>query len=193
MLLPISRGETLEAGRIVEVRLADLPDDVEEFELLLAAGSGGRVVLRLTESRDPGIRSVRWTVPNLAIPEARIRLRINRDGREIEAAASDPFAIAQSPGAAAAALVVRAGEVWVGEEEREEDGGEPLSFPAMRKDPDRLERAGAGAPLLPPRTPPDLFDPLATAPGRAAGGSSPPSRVRVPALSRAPLSVPPRI
>jgi hypothetical protein len=104
-------GEALEPGTTVSVHWKGLPADAEELELLLEIGGGVR--LRITEELDPDSGSYAWTVPNLSLPRARVVLRLNRKGRELEAGVSEPFRIRRTPDSAAPALGLRAGELWI--------------------------------------------------------------------------------
>ncbi len=101
----------LEAGDRTTVRWDGVPGATDELELLLEIGPG--VTLRLTDELDPDSGAFAWTVPNLFVDEARIILRMDADGREVEAGVSAPFAIRRSAAAAATELQLRGGEVWV--------------------------------------------------------------------------------
>jgi hypothetical protein len=101
----------LEAGDRATVRWDGVPGTTDELELLLEIGPG--VTLRLTDELDPDSGTFAWTVPNLSVDEARIVLRMDVEGREVEAGVSAPFGIRRAGAAAAAELQLRGGEVWV--------------------------------------------------------------------------------
>ncbi len=185
-------GETLQGGQVVEIRFEGVPDDVEEFELLLGAGPGSAITFRLTEMLDPATRSFFWTVPNLSLPEATLRLRMGQDEVEIESSPSEPFAIETSRSESAASLDFRRGELWVG------TGGAgeilPYSLPGLDMTPLRLVewRQDRAMILLPDRipSPSELHDGGIAPPSSAISGLGPPGPGH---HSRAPRDVPRRI
>ncbi len=185
-------GETLQGGQVVEIRFEGVPADVEEFELLLGAGPGSAITFRLTEMLDPATRAFFWTVPNLSLPEATLRLRMGQDEVEVESVPSEPFAIETSRSESAASLDFRRGELWVATE----TGGEllPYSLPGLDMTPLRFVewRQDRAMILVPDRTP--------AAPEHVDRGIAPPSAVTselgLPdrdSHSRAPRDVPRRI
>lgn len=109
-------GDLLHPGDVVEIRWGSLPVGLDEFELLLSVDGGASFPVRLTPQLDPCLRSVRWLVPNLSAPRARLRLRVGIDGHEIEGPPGPVFAIAASPRAPASGLELRAGEWWLVEQ-----------------------------------------------------------------------------
>lgn len=109
-------GDMLHPGDVVEIRWGSLPVGLDEFELLLSVDGGASFPVRLTPQLDPGLRSVRWRVPNLSAPTARLRLRVGIDGYEIDGPPGPVFAIAASPRAPASGLEHRAGEWWLAEQ-----------------------------------------------------------------------------
>lgn len=104
----------LAPGQVLEVRWEGLPADVGECELLLDL-DGDRARLRITDELDPRTNSYRWSVPNLSAREARLVLRMNRIGREVEIAPSAPFRIGMTEGAPRVTLDLRSGEIWLSE------------------------------------------------------------------------------
>ena len=196
VLLPVEAGNDLEAGQTVELRFSGIPEDSEEFELLLVGGAGQPFVLRLSESLPGDTRSLLWTVPNLALAEARLMVRFERDELEVEGQPSEPFSIEGSPSRALTRLELRQGELWI---EPDGDGGRPplpASLPAagLAHEAPSLERPPAFLEFVTPPPSPGLSETLsrseipldrpATPAVRTAGLASP---------SRVPLSIPPRI
>jgi hypothetical protein len=109
-------GTTIVAGESVEVVFAELPDEVREMELLFSVDGGRNYPLRLTSRLDPRPASFTWTVPRVATSAARLRLRVGRNGEEIEAEPSETFTITLPPLAEPAPFRFREGEWWVGDE-----------------------------------------------------------------------------
>jgi hypothetical protein len=89
-------GTTLAVGDEVVVRWSGAPADAEEMELLLSV-DGRRFAIRLTEEMEGDATTYLWRVPRLPTGAARLALRANLDGREVEVGESAPFAIAASP------------------------------------------------------------------------------------------------
>lgn len=110
----------------VTIRWEGLPADAGECEILLDVDAdGGRGRLRITGELDPREGSYRWTVPNLSVRGARIVLRMNRSGHEIEIAPSAPFDIGTAGDAPRAQLSHRGGELWLTDDEGEDGECEP--------------------------------------------------------------------
>ncbi|MEP6767701.1 MAG: hypothetical protein ABJC61_03460 [Acidobacteriota bacterium] len=116
----------LDAGSLVEVHWCDLPDSVEEVELLLSVDGGRTYSVRLTDELEPGDGSWLWKVPRLDTNAARLAIRMGVDGREVIAAASSPFRIAPDPSAARIRLRWYSGEIWA-EADREAKPARPIS------------------------------------------------------------------
>jgi hypothetical protein len=115
-------GGVLEPGSTVTVVWENVPPAVPECELLLVLGVG-HTTLRITEELSPGSGSYRWTVPNVSAPAARLVLRMNLSGREVESPPSRPFAIAGSSDLARPSLQWRNEEGWLSDGEEEEAAG----------------------------------------------------------------------
>lgn len=122
-ILSPSSGTVLRAGDVVQVRWTDLPEEVEEMELLLSMDGGLSFPVQLTPQLDPLLGSLSWRVPNLAIPHASLRLRVGVGRDEIESAPSGVFSIECAAGGPVAGLRFDFGQVWVQESSREEPGG----------------------------------------------------------------------
>lgn len=106
------RSETVLAGTTTEIRWTSLPEDIDEFELLLSLDDGRSFTVRLTPQLDPGVGTYVWRVPNLPASRARLRLRVGRDGREVEGPPGNAFAIARDSRLPGSGLEHRAGEWW---------------------------------------------------------------------------------
>ncbi|HTY43354.1 MAG TPA: hypothetical protein VMH79_15900 [Thermoanaerobaculia bacterium] len=188
-------GQVVSAGEVVEVRFGGVPADVREFEILLVGGPGRAWTLRVSGGLVPGVGSFRWTVPNLDAPEAALRLRMNRGGREVESAPGPTFRIAGSRSAALARLEPRWGEVWV-DADGDSDGDGPCDPLPISTMGGQLPSVGSAAPssvlCLPEKASGGL---RAAARARARGEA--PAAHPVPAaavpLSRAPRTVPARV
>ena len=100
------------AERVVTIRWSGLPADARECELLLDV-DGARGRLRITDELDPLAGAYRWTVPNLSVRSARIVLRVNRSGHEIEIAPSAAFEIGEGGVAPPPSIFPRRGELWL--------------------------------------------------------------------------------
>ena len=95
--LEIDFGAELRAGDVVELRWSALPDDIEEFEILLSLDDGREFGLRVTPELEAGERHYRWRVPNLAAAAARLRMRMGNGHEERLARPSQPFRILADP------------------------------------------------------------------------------------------------
>lgn len=107
-------GERLVPGQVVEVRWERLPNDVDEMELLLELDGGAPYEVRLTPQLIGSSRSLAWEVPNLPAESARLRLRWNHDGTEIEGEPSAVFTIVPKPGSPTDGTHLDCGEWWIG-------------------------------------------------------------------------------
>jgi hypothetical protein len=199
-------GATLAAGSMAELEwapgagFADFPH-VEEWEAFLSLDGGATYPLRITPHLDQDLRRVRFQVPSIPTPDARVLLRFGDERHETAVELPGRFAIAGSPALESAfnvsrraasagepALPGRAGVVtWV--EGSRRGGG--LRQVVAEAPPDLRERIappeirGEAAVLvsgpMPPQSPgPLLWDRANTAPlaGRrtalARPGTSPP-------------------
>ena len=74
----------LRAGDRVELRWEGGVPDMEELEILLTVqGVGGRT-FQVSPELEPGRGSFTWRVPELGRVKARLRVRFNREGHEVE-------------------------------------------------------------------------------------------------------------
>ncbi|HEY2290287.1 MAG TPA: hypothetical protein VGM86_06235 [Thermoanaerobaculia bacterium] len=95
-------GATLAAGSTAELEwapgpgLAALPY-VEEWEAFLSLDGGATYPLRITPHLDQDLRRVRFRVPSISTPDARILLRFGDERHETVVELPGRFAIAGSP------------------------------------------------------------------------------------------------
>jgi hypothetical protein len=91
--VPHLSASTVNAGDVVEIVWNDAGPAVDELELLLSVDGGRTWPLRV--SPELGGREVvyRWKVPNLAAPNARLRIRAHLEGREVEGPPGASFTI----------------------------------------------------------------------------------------------------
>jgi hypothetical protein len=139
----------LAAEQRVTIRWSGLPADARELELLLDL-DGGRARLRITDELDPRAGSYAWDVASVSARAARIVLRMNRGGREVEIAPSEPFAIVNAAGPPRAALSLRAGEMWLTDDDEEGDCDPPEPAPALAGAPATIRAREAVVPLALP-------------------------------------------
>jgi hypothetical protein len=118
-------GTVLRAGDLVRVRWTDLPEEVEEMELMLSLDGGLSFPVQLTPQLDPLLGSLAWLVPNLAIPHASLRMRVGVGREEIESAPSGVFSIECTAGGPVTGLRYDFGQWWVQESTWEEPGRHP--------------------------------------------------------------------
>lgn len=117
-------GQAVWVGSVVEVAWYPLPREAEEMELFLSLDGGKTFPLRLTPQLPPGLDAVRWLVPNLPTPAARLRLRVGIPGQgEVDAPPSDSFPIVAGACIPAEPVALFAGELWLG---RGGDAGPPV-------------------------------------------------------------------
>jgi len=102
-LLAPQAGATLAAGSTAELEWA--PDAgfarfpaVEEWEAFLSLDGGATYSLRITPHLDQDLRRVRFQVPPVPTPDARILLRFGDERHETALELPGGFAIAASPG-----------------------------------------------------------------------------------------------
>jgi hypothetical protein len=105
-------GDTVVAGRLVEVRWDGLDPDVDELELLLSVDPDGADRIRLTSELDPGLGHYLWEVPDLPSETATLRLRFGLGGDEIEGEPSGRFRIVAAAGTRRPTLHFADGEWW---------------------------------------------------------------------------------
>jgi hypothetical protein len=186
-------GATLRGGDLVEVRWVGVPKEAEEVELLLSLDGGRSYSLRLTEELDAESSSFHWRVPNVIADRAALGMRTGFGGREIASAAGPIFQIVSDLGLPSVALRWESGELWVDEQDTETTDRRFLRNLGFSVDPQQigsapregedlvLPRSVDGRPAQSPRKP------------RERSLETPQKASREGALSRAPLSIPPRI
>jgi hypothetical protein len=97
-------GATLAAGSTAELEWtpdARLPG-VEEWEAFLSLDGGATYPVRITPHLDQDLRRVRWQVPPIPTPDARLLLRFGDERREVFLELPERFSIAASPAAPSA-------------------------------------------------------------------------------------------
>lgn len=108
-------GAEVVIGSLVEVSWRALPPQAKEMELYLSLDGGATYPLRLTPQLPPGLDRLRWCVPNLPTPAARLRMRVGIPGRgEVDAEPSPVFRIVAEGQVTAEPVVLRGGELWIG-------------------------------------------------------------------------------
>ena len=111
--ISVDAGSILSARDTVEVRITNIPDDVEEFELLLIAN---RAKYRLTPQLFGKGATIRWRVPRIDTTHAVLLVRGgSHDKGERDLVRSRPFEIIHRHGEPLQ-YVVRQGEAWIEEE-----------------------------------------------------------------------------
>ena len=136
--LPLA-GATLAAGEEVAVQWSGAPAAVVEMELMLSVDGGRRFAVRLTRELEPKTTSYLWRVPRLPTRAARLALRVNLDGREVEVGTSAPFVIeaGREPDAPAGSIRFLRGELWwLGSEVAGSEGAH-LSLAGLEAPPPR--------------------------------------------------------
>jgi hypothetical protein len=100
-LLAPRAGATLAAGSTAELEWT--PDarlsGVEEWEAFLSLDGGATYPVRITPHLDQDLRRVRWQVPPIPTPDARLLLRFGDERREVFLELPERFSIAASPAA----------------------------------------------------------------------------------------------
>ena len=135
-------------GETVRIQWTQAGSAVDELELQLSLDGGRHFTLRISPELDARAGEFLWRVPNLASAEARVRLRFQRDGREVEGDVSAPFRIEFSAAIAAERALVHEGTWWTGDLEVP-GAGEALKPPAERLAALDLYAANALAPRAP--------------------------------------------
>jgi hypothetical protein len=105
---------SVRAGDRVEIRWGALPSEVDELELLLSVDGGRSYPLRVSPELDGHEISFVWSVPNLAVAAARVRLRMRYAGVEIESEATSGFEIQYRADAPRDYELVHEGQWWAG-------------------------------------------------------------------------------
>jgi hypothetical protein len=110
-------GHVVRPGQWIDLRWTPA-DRIAELEILLSVDGGRHYTIWVSPRLDPDRCRYLWQVPALGGAALSIRIRFNRDGREIEGA---PMPLELS---------------------REEDQPEPLALPPLGGDADRAPRPG---------------------------------------------------
>jgi len=94
LMLPGYRA--VQAGGLVELRWTPA-DEIRELEILISLDGGRTYPVCISPQLDPRTCSFLWRVPRLGPSTVHMRIRFNRDGREIEGAPTGPLLV--GPGA----------------------------------------------------------------------------------------------
>ena len=186
-------GPVLAAGESVEVRIAGVPEDVDEFEVILVVGGERPFAFRVTPSLSGETRSFSWTIPNLDLAEARLKIRMDRDDREVDSDPSEPFRIEASPEAPLTRLEPRWGEVWIDPDDDGDCGPPELPAAGLAPPAESLSRPGASVEGILPQHPRGTVDSSSLA--LSSSGPSPRPTIAGARISlpRTPRFIPPRI
>ena len=117
-------------GQMVDIEWTPTGPGTEELELLLSLDGGRTWRVRVSPELPGESVRYRWRVPNLAAADARVRLRVRRDEREIELPASESFVIESNSALPIDHRLVSEGSWWDGFDEP----GEPA--PTLTGHPD---------------------------------------------------------
>src|SRR4051812_13772676 len=95
-------GATLAAGSTAELEWTPLAgfdhlSKIEEWEAFLSVNGGASYPLRITPHLDQDLRRIRFQVPPLPTPDARILLRFGDEDRETAVVLPERFSILASP------------------------------------------------------------------------------------------------
>jgi len=82
-------------GEWIELRWTRA-EAVSELEILLSTDGGRHYAVSISPPLDPKDCGFRWRVPQSASGDLRMRIRFNRDGREIEGAPTAPMRVTTS-------------------------------------------------------------------------------------------------
>ena len=83
----------LHGGERFEIRWSQSGPAVDELEILLSIDGGRRFALRVSPELDARSGRYLWSVPDLASADARLRVRFDRGGREIDGPVSARFTL----------------------------------------------------------------------------------------------------
>lgn len=71
-------------GEKIALHWEGADESIRELEILMSVDGGMTYEICISPSMDPATGSYVWTVPDLGVGHAWLRIRYNRDGREIE-------------------------------------------------------------------------------------------------------------
>ena len=84
--------QAVHAGELVELRWTRA-DEVRELEILLSQDGGRTYATCISPQLDPSLCHFTWRVPANIGADLRLRIRYNKDGREIEGPPTKPLAL----------------------------------------------------------------------------------------------------
>jgi hypothetical protein len=111
--------EGVHAGEKIDLRWSGVDPSTDELEILLSVDDGHHFALRVSPELDARAGHYIWRVPNLAAANARLRVRFEHAGREIEGGMSAPFRITPNLVDAPAFAQIHEGAWWSGARESE--------------------------------------------------------------------------
>jgi len=175
------------AGDVLTLSWPGMPNDVREFEVLLSLDGGRSFSVRVSAEIEGDRRGMRWHIPNLATSEARLLVRANLEGAEVEFEPSESFVIVGRRDRPADRQVFNEGGWWVGLEASSHRAvAADLVSPGPRLDPADPVTSSC----TPPRTHGALDDTRRPDPARVTSTPEPPPTPR--AIRRTPPNVPKR-
>lgn len=113
------------AGEQVTLHWRSLAGVAEEFELIISLDDGRQYDVRVSPELVSGVCRFVWTVPNLPVRKARLRLRARVGGHEVCGPEGTPFSIIENPVRPYERWTFRHGEWW------EDQRGKPLAVPGL--------------------------------------------------------------
>lgn len=178
------------AGQELVLRWSDLPETVEEVEILLSLDGGRSFPVRVSSELDARSGEHRWRVPPVPTADAVLRLRMGTRDAELPGPASRAFRIAcarGAPGGSCSASDPRYAGQLDGGTRRDEAGVEPGQPGSQRVDPPVQVRAWDGWAAGFPEQP-TWLGPGACSEGPPSGLRSPEARLEAtdPTLAQAP-------
>lgn len=110
--------DRLTPGQEVVLRWSDLPQAVEEIEILLSLDGGRTFPIRVSRELDAAESELRWRVPRFETGQAVLRLRMGTSDREMDGPASRMFRISGPTGSllhgSPEDLAFHEGYLWTG-------------------------------------------------------------------------------
>lgn len=143
--LPVPQIDELApvAGEQVTLHWRSVAAVAEEFELIISLDDGRQYDVRVSPELVAGVCRFAWTVPNLPVRKARLRLRARVGGHEVCGPEGTPFSIIENPVRPCERWTFRNGEWW------EDRHGKPLAVPGLGShDHDATFRATGMCPPL---------------------------------------------
>jgi hypothetical protein len=137
--------ESVRAGERIDLKWTGIDASIEELEIQLSVDGGRHFTLRVTPELDARAGHFVWRVPNLATADARLRVRFNRGGREIEGSTSAAFRIMPRADDAPEYAQIHEGAWWMGTRDPE---AAPASSALASPEPSLCAAGPASAPAI---------------------------------------------